>query len=107
MIAEQSCSISSPDLSQIKIVVLKPENRVSGYQEAVTLARNQAAQFFEDYMLVSWYDMDRDFESPPNTTECPKACQKNGYIFYGLSHGAKLKVDIENGRFVFFFAPVE
>lgn len=105
--AGQSCSLSFPDLSQIDIVTLKPENRVSGYDEAVTLAKAEAARRFEEYMLVSWYDRDRDFESPPNTTECPNACQKNGYIFYGLSHGARLNVDIENGRFVFFFAPLE
>ena len=104
---EQSCSINFPDLSQIEVVALEPENRVSDYQEAVTLAKDQATQRFEEYMLVSWYDRDRDFESPPNTTECPDACQKNGYILYGLSHGAKLKVDIESGRFVFFFAPME
>ncbi|MCJ7604220.1 MAG: AF1514 family protein [Desulfobulbaceae bacterium] len=35
------------------------------------------------------------------------AAAKDGYIHYGLSHGAKLKIDIEDGRFVFFFAPVE
>ena len=107
MMADQSCPLSSPDLSQIEIVSLHPENRVSDYQEAVTLAGNQAAQRFEEYMLISWYDQDRDFESPPNTTECAEGCRKDGYIHYGLSHGAKLKVDIEDGRFVFFFAPVE
>ncbi|MCD6390200.1 MAG: AF1514 family protein [Desulfobulbaceae bacterium] len=103
---DQSCPINSPDLSQIETVALQPEKRVT-YQEAVTLAKNQAEQRFEEYMLISWYDQDRDFESPPNSTECAEGCQKDGYIHYGLSHGAKLKVDIEDGRFVFFFAPVE
>lgn len=28
-------------------------------------------------------------------------------VDYGLSHGATLKVDVENGRFVFFYRPVE
>ncbi len=107
MMADQSCPINSPDLSQIEVVSLQPENRVSDYQEAMTLARKEAAQRFEEYMLVSWYDRDRDFEAPPNTTECPKTCRKNGYILYGLSHGARLKVDVEDGRFVFFFTPVE
>ena len=106
MMTDQSCPINSPDLSQIETVTLQPENRVT-YQEAVTFAKNQAEQRFEEYMLISWYDRDRDFESPPNSTECAEGCQKDGYIHYGLSHGAKLKVDIEDGRFVFFFAPVE
>lgn len=107
MVANQTCPTNAQDSSQITVVSLNPEQRVGNYQEAVTLARNEAQQHFEEYMLVSWYDRDRDFESPPHTTECPDACQKNGYIHYGHSHGAKLKVDIENGRFVFFFTPVE
>lgn len=104
---DESCPIGPPDLSHIEVVSLRPENKVKDYQEAVTLAKEQAEQRFEEYMLVSWYDRDRDFESPPHTTESPGDCQKNGYIHYGLNHGAKLKVDIEDGRFVFFFAPVE
>jgi hypothetical protein len=107
MMADQSCPINSPDLSQLEVVSLQPENRVSDYQEALALAREQATQHFEEYMLVSWYDRDRDFESPPHSSECAEGCRKDGYIHYGLSHGAKLKVDIEDGRFVFFFAPVE
>ena len=107
MMTDQSCPINSPDLSQIEVVSLQPENRVSDYQEALALAREQATQRFEEYMLVSWYDRDRDFESPPHSSECAKGCRKDGHIHYGLSHGAKLKVDIEAGRFVFFFAPVE
>lgn len=105
---DQSCPISTPpDLSSIEVVSLHTENKVKDYQEAVTLAKKEAGQRFEEYMLVSWYDRDRDFESPPNTTESPGDCQKNGYIHYALNHEAKLKVDIEEGRFVFFFAPVE
>jgi hypothetical protein len=26
-----------------------------------------------------------------------------GYVDYGLHHGATLKVDVESGRFVFFY----
>ena len=71
------------------------------------IANQVADHKLENYMLLSWYDKDRDFESPPNTTECAGDCEKNGYIHYGLNHGATLKVDVEDGRFVFFFAPVE
>jgi len=102
---EPSCPISSPDLSNIESLFLQP--KVGDYSEAVALAKEQAEQRFDEYMLISWYDRDRDFESPPNTTECDKVCEKNGYIYYAINHGAKLKVDIDNGRFVFFFSPVE
>ena len=107
MTENQSCPINvkTPDLSQVEVVSLHPENRVSGYQDAVEIARSEAEQRFEEYMLVSWYDRDRDFESPPHSTEsCGSG--KDGYIHYGLSHGAKLMVDIEDGRFVFCFTPV-
>ena len=30
-----------------------------------------------------------------------------GYVDYGLSHGATLMVDIEDGRFAFFYVPVD
>jgi len=104
---EKSCPIQSPEQSDVEIVTLYPEEKLSNYQEAMVLAKDVAIKRFEDYMLMSWYDRDRDFESPPNTTECAGNCKKDGYIHYGLNHGAKLKVDVEDGRFVFFFAPVE
>jgi hypothetical protein len=104
---EKSCPVQPPEKSDVEIVILHPDEKVADYQEAMALAKDVAIKRFEDYMLMSWYDRDRDFESPPNTTECAGNCKKDGYIHYGLNHGAKLKVDVEDGRFVFFFAPVE
>jgi hypothetical protein len=105
--SDKSCLIKAPGQPEIEVVSLHPENRISDYLQAMELAKVEALKRFDDYMLISWYDRDRDFESPPNTTECAEVCEKNGYIHYGLNHGAKLKVDIEDGRFVFFFTPVE
>jgi hypothetical protein len=107
LMADQSCPINSSALLQLELVSLQPEHKVSDYQAAMALAREQATQRFEEYMLVSWYDRDRDFEWPPHSSECSDGGRKDGYVHYGLSHGAKLKVDIEDGRFVFFFTPVE
>jgi len=101
------CPIKPTDLPQVQVVNIAPEKGVSEFQQAMTLARSEAEARFAEYMLVSWYDRDRDFESPPHTSECAGDSAKNGYIHYGLNHGATLKVDIEAGRFVFFFAPVE
>lgn len=102
---EQSCPIPPPQ-PKIAVVALLPAQRVVDYQEAMRLAKEEAQQRLGDAMLMSWYDRDRDYESPPNTTECPDGCEKNGYILYAASHGATLKVDVEDGRFVFFFTPV-
>ncbi len=105
---ESSCPINArqPDLSGIETVEFSLEETPS-FEEAMARAKQEAENRFDDYMLISWYDRDRDFESPPNTTECPDGCAKNGYIHYAASHGAKLQVDFARGRFVFFFAPVE
>ncbi|NOX25805.1 MAG: hypothetical protein GXP59_06795 [Deltaproteobacteria bacterium] len=103
---DHNCPVNSPGLSGIEVVTLQLENGDGDYLAAAALANKQAARRFKEFMLISWYDKDRDLESPPHSTECPATRQKDGYISYGLSHDAKLKVDIEDGRFVFFFTPV-
>jgi len=57
-------------------------------------------------MLLSWYDRDRDFESPQHAGECHLDSAVPGYVDYGLNHGANLMVDVEEGRFVFFYLSV-
>ncbi|MDH4321683.1 MAG: AF1514 family protein [Desulfobulbaceae bacterium] len=103
----RSCPLKPPDYAGVEIVNLSPADGVADYNAAVTIAKGEAEKRFEEYMLVSWYDRERDYESPPNTSERGDEFPKDGYIYYGLSHGAKLKVDIEQGRFIFFFTPVE
>ncbi len=106
--ADQSCPVPALGQKQVEEeIFLHPESRVGDYQQALASAKAAAEEKLGDYMLMSWYDRDRDFESPPNTTECAGDCAKDGYIHYGLNHGATLKVDVEDGRFVFFFTPVE
>ena len=106
MMSEQSCMIT-PGPPRPENISLRPEKGVTDYREAMVLAKAEAEKRLGEYMLMSWYDRDRDYESPPYTTECAGDCAKNGYIHYALNHGATLKVDIEDGRFVFYFTPVE
>lgn len=70
-------------------------------------ANDEASHRMGGHMMLSWYDRDRDFESPQHSSECHQASAVPGYVDYGLSHGATLMVDIEDGRFVFFYAPVD
>lgn len=70
------------------------------------LAETEAAARLGEAMLLSWYDRDRDFESPQHTSHCDRPGAIPGYVNFGLSHGARLKVDIGQGRFVFFFLPL-
>ena len=78
-----------------------------GFAEAKDLAKRKAGQECKDPMLLSWYDRDRDFESPQHASECHLDSAVPGYVDYGIHHGATLMVDIEDGRFVFFYLPVE
>ena len=96
------------DAGPIVTVSLQPEHPVEAYPQARRLADTEAAiRLKDDYMLMSWYDRDRNFESPASAGECHQGCDMPGYVDYGINHGATLKVDIENGRFVFFYTPVE
>lgn len=96
------------DFSAIVTVALKPSAPLADYLEAMRLANAVAAERLgPQYMLLSWYDRDRDFESPQHVSECHAASAVPGYVDYALGHGATLKVDVDGGRFVFFYRPVE
>lgn len=103
-----SCPIpSEPDVSNLTVVELAPDERVSDYRVAMSIASAEAENRIGQSMLLSWYDRDRDFESPQHASECHQDSAVPGYVDYGIHHGATLKVDIEHGRFVFFYLPVD
>ncbi len=102
------CRIAgAPDYTGVDIVCINPTVPLSDYLEAMKLANAEADRRLGDYMLLSWYDRDRDFESPQHASECHSNSSTPGYVDYALYRNAKLKVDFENGRFVFFFLPVD
>ena len=70
---------------------------------ARALADEVANREVEEPMLLSWYDRDRDFESPAHASECHDACDEPGYLEYAKSRGAVLRVEIDGGRFVFCY----
>ena len=106
--SETVCALPRPaDLSKLTIVGLKPDRPVTDYKEAMQLANAEAEVRLGEAMLLSWYDRDRDFESPQHASECHQDSATPGYVDYGIHHGATLKVDIEQGRFVFFYLPVD
>lgn len=103
-----SCPIpAGPDLSKLTVVELVLAERLPDYRAAMRLANAEAEKRLGEHMLLSWYDRDRDFESPQHAGECHLDSAVPGYVDYGIYHGATLKVDIEQGRFVFFYLPVE
>jgi len=102
------CNIpTEADYTGVDIVYLQAESQLADYLQAMQLANEEAEKRLGDYMLLSWYDRDRDFESPQHSSECHAGSAIPGYVDYGLYHGAKLKIDIEKGRFVFFYLPLD
>lgn len=90
------------DISAIQTIELVPEISPLDYQVAMKLADDKAQQTLGEVMSLSWYD--RDFESPQYSSECHLDSAISGYVDYGISHGAKLMIGIEKGRF--FYMPV-
>lgn len=93
----------APDLSKVASVSLDPRPPVRDHAEALALANREAGRRIAHPMLLSWYDRDRDFEAPQHVSECHQDSAVPGYVDYALSRGAALRVDVENGRFVFFY----
>ena len=104
----EACPIPQPaNLSGIEQVRLDPVPPLEDYRAAMALANAEAERRLGDHMLLSWYDRDRDFESPQHSSECHQASATPGYVDYGIHHGAKLMIDVHGGRFVFFYLPLE
>lgn len=60
-------------------------------------------QLGEETMLLSWYDRERDLESPAGVSECHVGCATKGSWDYALNRGARLAVEFDAGRFFFCF----
>jgi hypothetical protein len=93
--------------TSLEVVKLRPSPPPVDYRAAMTIANAEAAKRLGEYMLLSWYDGDRDFESPQHSSECHLDSAVPGYVDYALHRGAALKVDIEDGRFVFFYLALD
>lgn len=103
-----ACDVrTAPDFSGVSVARLMPQPSPPDYRAAMRLADAEAAAALGEYMLLSWYDRDRDFESPQHASECHQGSAVPGFVDYGLSHGARLVVDIEDGRFMFFYLPLD
>src|SRR3990172_6402754 len=79
---------------------------LADYLAALSLARDTAQARLGECMLLSWYDRDRNFEAPQHVSECHLDSAVPGYVDYAVHRGATLMIDIESGRFVFFYRPV-
>ncbi len=67
---------------------------------ANVIARQQLG---DDTMLLSWYDRERDIESPNGVSECHEGCATKGSWDYALNRGAHLAVVFDADRFTFCY----
>lgn len=67
------------------------------------LANAVAADLAADAMLLSFYDRERDLESPSGVSECHRGCTTPGWWDYAQNRGGSLVVNCDRGRFVFCF----
>lgn len=94
----------APDLSGVEVVRLRPRPAPRDQAEAQALAEAEARRRLGgEAMLLSWYDRDRDLEAPAGVSECHEAGAVPGWLDYGLHRGARLLVDVDDGRFQFLF----
>jgi len=108
MIIKSTCNMpQQADYTGVTILQRSPEPALTDYLQAMAFANELAQETVGENMLLAWYDRDRDFESPQHASECHVDSAIPGYIDYALYHGAALKIDIEDGRFVFFYLPVD
>lgn len=77
-----------------------------GFDAALRRASTVADELIGENMLLSWFDRERDLESPAHASECHEGCPVRGYWDYALNRGATLAVDFDDGRFVFCFRPL-
>lgn len=97
-----ACPLPSPP-DMTGVIVVEIAQSPPDYRAAMQRAHDEAAARLSEPMLLSWYDRDRDFEAPQHVSECHQAAAVPGYVDYALHRGATLKIDFDQGRFVFFY----
>jgi hypothetical protein len=76
------------------------------FNACLKLAEANANHLLGDAMLLTFYDRDRNLESPSGVSECHVGCETPGWIDYAQNRGGTLIVNYDKGRFVFCFMPL-
>jgi hypothetical protein len=76
------------------------------FNTCLKLAEVNAEHLLGATMLLSFYDRDRNLESPNGVSECHQGCATPGWIDYAANRGGTLIVNFQQGRFVFCFMPL-
>jgi hypothetical protein len=95
-----------PDYRKVTIITLQSVSVSPSFWDALSLAEEAAVLTLGENILLSWHEQDCLFAhtQPADGRDYPDAVP--GYADYAVKHGARLMVDIDDGRFVFFFRPM-
>ena len=73
--------------------IASPETTLD-FDAAIRRASEVADEQLGENMLLSWYDRERDLESPPHASACHEGCAIKGFGDYALNSGGALVVFI-------------
>lgn len=90
----------------MKTLHLNADDLALGFHQCHRLAGIAAEHLLDGAMLLSFYDRDRDLESPAGVSECHRGCTVPGWQEYAETRGGTLMVNFGQGRFVFCFRPL-
>lgn len=90
----------------MKTLRLDPADLALNFDACHRLANIVADHLLGGAMLLSFYDRERNLESPAGVSECHQGCPIPGWQEYAETRGGELMVDFGGGRFVFCFRPL-
>lgn len=96
--------MNTPGMKTLRLDTSELELDFNAALKLATVIAQQ--QLGDDTMLLSWYDRERDLESPAHAGECHEGCPVKGFWDYALNRGGTLAVDFDDGRLVFCFRPL-
>ncbi|NWG88060.1 MAG: AF1514 family protein [Hydrogenophilaceae bacterium] len=76
------------------------------FDASLKLANQIAEHLLGSAMLLSFYDRERNLESPAGVSECHQGCATPGWVDYAANRGGTLMVNFAKGRFVFCYMPL-
>jgi hypothetical protein len=71
-------------------------------EEATAKARQIAAEENQETDLISWFNR-RTNKHSPSCVHCEIGCRP-GWEVYGENHGGRLRIEVNNGEYVFIFS---
>jgi hypothetical protein len=91
----------------MKTITVRSDDIAIDFDTAKDISDATATALLGEITCLSWFDRDQNREAPAGVSEChDDACETPGYLDYATSRGAKLKIDVGGGAFVFCYRSV-